>query len=247
MLRLLEARNIDDLNKNQLQSYLLWLFEKHNYSAANLHTTINAIKFYFEKVLNRNKELYNLPRPKKPQKLPDVMAEEEMTELFTGIENLKHKALLMTCYSAGLRVSELVHLKVTDIDSKRMLIHVRLGKGKKDRFVPLSRKVVEILREYYKAYRPKIYLFEGMNGDAYSSRSAQLVLKQAKAKARIYKQGSVHGLRHTYATHLLEHGTDIRYIQQLLGHNSLKTTMRYTHIAVKSIANIQSPIDRLNL
>jgi site-specific recombinase XerD len=247
LLRLLGLRCVNDLNKEQLQSYLLWLTEKQNYSPTHVHLTINAIKFYFEKVLGHNSESYNLPRPKKPSKLPDVLAEEEMVTIFSAIKNIKHRALLMTSYSAGLRVNELVHLKTGDIDSKRMMIHIRSGKGNKDRFVPLSRKVLEVLREYYKVYRPKEYLFEGQNGEPYSSRSAQLVLKAAKQNAKIKKAGSIHSLRHTYATHLLENGTDIRYIQQLLGHNNIKTTMRYTHVAKHAIGNIQSPIDRLQL
>ncbi|MDB5246853.1 MAG: hypothetical protein JWQ40_1247 [Segetibacter sp.] len=245
LLRLLGPFKVDDLNKDRLQSYLLWLKEHQNCSPAHLHGTINAIKFYFEKVLERDKEMYDLPRPKKPSKLPDILAEEEIVSLFSNISNIKHKALLMTSYSAGLRVFELVKIKVGDIDSKRMTIHVRQGKGNKDRFIPLAEKVLKVLRDYYKEYQPKVFLFEGQDGGQYSIRSAQEVLKAAKNKAGITKTGSIHGLRHTYATHLLENGTDIRYIQELLGHNNIKTTMRYTHTAVKAISKIQSPIDRL--
>jgi site-specific recombinase XerD len=153
----------------------------------------------------------------------------------------------MAAYSAGLRVSELVKLKLHDIDSKRMLIHIREAKGMKDRLVPLSEVLLYTLREYVKVYRPKEYLFEGDNGGMYAARSAQKVLHQAKKRARITKKGSVHCLRHSYATHLLEGGTDIRFIQQLLGHGSIKTTLRYTQVSQRSLAAIKSPLDRLQL
>ena len=196
--------------------------------------------------MNRKKEFYNLPRPKKSSTLPSVLAGEEVTMVIQKIANLKHRCMIMAGYSAGLRVSEIVNLKVNDIDSKRMMIHIHAAKGKKDRMVPLSKKLLQILREYYKEYKPKTFLFEGQNGGSYSSRSIQLVLQEAKLKAGINKKGSTHMLRHSYATHLLESGTDIRFIQELLGHNSIKTTIRYTHVSQKSIGNIQSPLDKLD-
>lgn len=168
-----------------------------------------------------------------------------MVSLLKSIPNLKHRALLMTSYAAGLRVSELVALKIGDIDSKRMTIHVKEGKGKKDRMVPLSKKLLETLREYFSEYKPKTYLFEGETGNAYSTRSAQTILQGAKKLAGIYKRGGIHSLRHSYATHLLEGGTDIRYIQSFLGHNSLKTTMLYTHVSKPKIESIGSPLDKL--
>jgi site-specific recombinase XerD len=228
-----------------VQAYLLWLLEKRGYSHANLHTTVNALKFYFEAVEGRGREFYDLPRPKKKLKLPFILSEEEMIGLIQKTENLKHRALLMTAYSAGLRVSELVSLKLKDVDSGRMLLHVREGKGGKDRMVPLSQKLLLRLREYVKDYKPKEYLFEGEGEVAYSARSAQNVLREAKEKAGIKKVGGIHLLRHSYATHLLEAGTDIRYIQVFLGHNSLKTTMLYTHVSKLKIETIQSPLDRL--
>ena len=171
--------------------------------------------------------------------------EEEVMDLIKRTENLKHKALLMTSYSAGLRVSELIKLKMADIDSRRMMIHIHEAKGKKDRMVPLSRRLLDTLRQYYIKYRPKVYLFEDENGNPYHSRYAQAILKAAKEKAGVLKKGSIHMLRHSYATHLLEGGTDIRYIQTFLGHGSLKTTMRYTHVSKLKIESIQSPLDRL--
>ena len=247
LLRLLGPVHIDSFTKEKIMSYLFWLANNKQYSETNLNTTINALKFYFEKVLGRSKEYYDLPRPRTTHKLPDVLAGEEIITLLKNIKNVKHHALIMTSYSAGLRVSDLVGLQLTDIDSKRMMIHVRDGKGKKDRFVPLSVKVLEVLRNYFKVYKPQKYLFEGQRGQPYSTRSAQEIMAAAKKLAGIRKPGSTHMLRHSFATHHLENGTDIRYIQAMLGHNNIQTTIRYTHVAVKTIAKIQSPIDRLQL
>ena len=166
--------------------------------------------------------------------------------LLQKMTNLKHRTMIMTGYAAGLRVSEIVRLTIGDIDSKRMTIHIRGAKGKKDRIVPLSKKLLETLRNYYRQYRPINYLFEGQYGGAYSTRSAQSILMEAKQKAGIHKKGSIHSLRHSYATHLMESGTDIRIIQELLGHNTIKTTMLYTHVSKKDITRIESPLDKLN-
>jgi integrase/recombinase XerD len=247
LLRLLATVPVTSLTKEHVQAYLLWLLRVRKYTEANLHTTINALKFFFEQVEGRTKEFYDLPRPKKPQKLPSVLAEEEMITLIHKTANLKHRALLMTAYSAGLRVSELIALKICDIDSRRMLIHLHGAKGKKDRMVPLSQKLLETLRVYFRVYRPRVYLFESEAGKAYNAHYAQAVLREAKQKAGIYKKGSIHLLRHSFATHLLEAGTDIRYIQSFLGHQSLQTTMRYTHVSRLKIESIQSPLDRLSL
>ncbi len=247
LLRLLHQIHVADLTKTQIMSYLLWLITKQGYKEMHVHVTINAIKFYFEKVLGRQAEFYDIPRPKKPFKLPEILAGEEVSNLIQKVENLKHRAMLMTGYSAGLRVSEIVSLTVKDIDSKRMMIHIHGAKGKKDRMVPLSKKLLLTLREYFLQYKPKSYLFEGQYGGAYSTRSVQLILIAAKKKAGITKKGSVHSLRHSYATHLMESGTDIRFIQDLLGHNSIKTTMRYTHVSKREIGKIESPLDKLNL
>lgn len=246
LLRLLGKVPVSSLTKGHVQSYLLWLIQKKGVSEAGVHTAVNALKFYFEQVEGRAKEFYDLPRPQRPQKLPAILAEEEIVSLIQKTANLKHRALLMASYAAGLRVSELVSLKIADIDSKRMMIHIHGGKGKKDRMVPLSKRLLETLREYFKHYKPKEYLFEGDKpGSPYSPRSAQEVLKGAKMRAGIRKKGSIHSLRHSYATHLLEAGTDIRYIQEFLGHSSLSTTMLYTHVSQFKIETIQSPLDKL--
>lgn len=245
LLRLLGTRDVNKLGKEQIMSYLLWLLTKKGCSETKVHTAVNAIKFYFEQVMNRSKEFYNLPRPKKPLKLPSVLSAEEIIALIQKVTNLKHRAILMAGYASGMRVSELIHLKLKDLDSKRMMIHIHNGKGKKDRMVPLSHKLLDLLREYYRLYKPKEYLFEGQFGSHYSARSAQQIIQKAKLEAGILKSGSIHMLRHSYATHLLETGTDIRIIQELLGHNSIHTTQLYTHVSIKDIGKIESPLDKL--
>ncbi|MDP9230096.1 MAG: tyrosine-type recombinase/integrase [Bacteroidota bacterium] len=196
-------------------------------------------------MLKRQKEFYDLPRAQKPQQLPSVFAEEEVKQLILATENLKHRSMLCLAYAGGLRVSEIVNVKLTDVDSKRMVITLRQAKGKKDRQVMLSEKLLLLLREYFKEFKPKHWLFEGQSGDQYSTRSVQEVIQQAKKKAGIKKKGSIHALRHSFATHLLEGGTDIVSIKELLGHTSLRTTMIYTHVSKKHLSKIQSPLDKL--
>jgi site-specific recombinase XerD len=208
---------------------------------------INAIKFYYEKVLGRKKEYYNLPRAKRPQKLPTVFSEDEIITLLEQVDNIKHKSILFLIYSAGLRISEAVKMKIADIDSKRNLIHVKGAKGKKDRTTLLSKKLLEMLRDYYKIYKPKEYLFEGETGKQYSVSTIQKVFKIALEKSGVKKEATLHTLRHSFATHLLERGTDLRYIQELLGHNSSKTTEIYTHITKKGMDKIVSPLDNLDI
>ena len=245
LLRKLGNTPIDQLKRSQIERYLLHL-AANKHSEAQIHSAINAIKFYFEKVLGNEKEMYELPRPKKPKLLPDVLAVEEVMGIIINIENIKHRAIIMVGYSAGLRASEIVNLQLIDIDSKRMMIHIRRGKGDKDRFVPLSIILLDTLRAYFRIYHPKLYLFVGEGGGAYSVRSAQEIIKMAKYKAGVKKNGSLHMLRHSYATHLLETGTDISIIQKLLGHSDIKTTLRYTHIACKTISKVESPLDKLS-
>lgn len=247
LLRLLGPRNINDISKEQYQSYLLWLVQKKNCSETRLNTIINAIKFYLEKVLGRDKEFYELPRPRMPKKLPDVLAEEEVRRIIKSITNLKHRAIIMTAYSAGLRASEIVNLRIRNVDKWRMTIKVECGKGKKDRYVPYSPLLQEVLREYYIKYRPVEWVFEGAPRTKFCVRSAQEILAAAKINTKVTKKGGLHLLRHSFATHLLEAGTDIRYIQELLGHDDIKTTLRYTHVTPKAIKKIESPLDKLNL
>lgn len=247
LLRILGQRPVNTLNKEHILSYLLWLIEKKGYSATHVHTAVNAIKFYFEKVLGGEHTFYDLPRPKKPFKLPSILSEEEVAALIKETDNLKHKAILMSGYAAGLRVSEIVNLKVKDIDSKRMMMHLQGAKGKKDRMVPLASKLLIVYREYFKEYKPREFLFEGQNGGQYSIRSVQEILHATKGKAGITKKGSTHMLRHSYATHLLEKGTDIRIIQELLGHNNIKTTEIYTHVSKTALQKVGRPLDNLDI
>jgi site-specific recombinase XerD len=191
--------------------------------------------------------VYTIDRPRKEKFLPEVLSEEEIAKIINATENLKYKAILMTIYSAGLRVSELTNLKIKDIDSSRMQIRVVQSKGKKDRYTLLGHKTLEILRKYITVSKPKEWLFEGKEGEPYAPRTIQEILKKSVDKVGLKKKISVHTLRHSFATHLLEAGTDIRYIQSLLGHSSGKTTEIYTHITTKGFDQIKSPLDNLKI
>ena len=190
-------------------------------------------------------EVEKIHRPRREKILPNVLSKEEVKIILEAHSNIKHKVMLSLVYSCGLRRSELLHLKPNDIDSKRNIVIIRQAKGKKDRITPLSSKILEMLRAYYVAYKPNIWLFEGQSGGQYSEQSLQHVLKQALVKTKIKKPVTLHWLRHSYATHLLESGTDLRYIQELLGHNSSKTTEIYTHVSTKNLQQIKSPFDDL--
>ena len=216
---------------------------KHNLSSSYQNQIVNAIKLYFKIVKETAIEIDKIHRPKREKTLPNVLSKEEVLKIIDATENLKHKTLLALIYSAGLRISEALNLKPKDIDSVRMLIHVKNAKGKKDRYTLLSEKVLLLLREYYLIYKPKEFLFEGQFGGLYSSRSAQIILKQSAEKTGIKKTITLHTLRHSFATHLLESGTDLRYIQDLLGHSSPKTTMIYTHVSNNSLKKIKNPFD----
>ena len=246
LLFLLKEIPVESLTVDRLKKYFTYCLTTLKLSENTLHSRINAIKFYFERVLKREKFFYDIPRPQRPLLLPKVISEEKILKGLLGLKNLKHKALLFTAYSAGLRVSEVVKLKITDIDSDRMQIRVAAAKGKKDRMVTLAKATLQLLRGYVSAYKPKEYLFEGQyKGEHYSTRSAQSVFNQVFKKMGLPPSISFHSLRHSYATHLLENGTDIRYIQALLGHNDIKTTLRYTHVSKKELGKIESPIDKL--
>ncbi len=191
-------------------------------------------------------EVESIHRPKGEKKLPNVLSKEEVKLILNAHHNIKHKTMLSLIYSCGLRRGELLNLKPADIDSKRNLILIKQSKGKKDRIVPLSPKILEMLRSYYICYKPKTWLFEGRNeNEPYDERSLSNVLKQALTKSNIQKPVSLHWLRHSYATHLLESGTDLRFIQELLGHSSSRTTEIYTHVSTKSLQQIKSPFDDL--
>ena len=227
--------------------YLLYLVEQRQISTSYQNQAINAIKFYYEKVMKGPRKVYYIERPRKEKLLPTVLSEEEVVKIIESIHNLKHKCLIMTCYSGGMRISEVLNLRPSDIDSKRMLITIKGAKGKKDRVTILSAKLLALLREYYKMYKPAEYLFSGYSGGKYAERSAQNIIKHACSAAGILKHVTLHTLRHSWATHLLENGTDIRYIQSLLGHSSPKTTQIYTHITTKGLDQITNPLDKMNI
>lgn len=240
-----KSMHIESLTSDDILMYMNYRVNVDGISETYQNQLINAIKFYYEKVLGRDRDRYVIDRPRGTYKLPTVFSEDEVTEIMKQVHNRKHYAMLATIYSAGLRVSELINLKVTDIDSKLNVIWIRSSKGKKDRSTLLSERTLNILRNYYKEYKPRRYLFEGMDGKPYSARSIQSILKKAMRQAGIQKRGSVHTLRHSFATHLLEHGVDLRYIQFLLGHASPKTTEIYTHVSTKKLSKIVSPFDKL--
>ncbi len=195
---------------------------------------------------HRSMEIESIQRPFRERKLPNVLSKEEVKHILSSLRNQKHRMMLVTIYACGLRCGELLNLRLRDVDSKRNFLIIRQAKGKKDRYVPITVKLIEELREYFKMYKPKTWLFEGQRiGEPYSARSLQLVLKEALIQARIKKPVTLHWLRHSFATHLLESGTDIRYIQSLLGHNSPKTTMIYTHVSEQSLSKIKMPYDDL--
>ena len=203
--------------------------------------------FSMRKVLGQTREKYFIDRPEKPFTLPEVLSEEEVSRLFKAVHNLKHRCILYLLYAGGLRISELINLKITDINSDRNLIMIRNGKGAKDRTTLLSQKMLVLLRKYYLAYKPQHWLFESPHQTPYSTTSIRKIMKRGLKKAKIHKKATPHTLRHSFATHLLERGTDIRYIQSLLGHNSSKTTEIYTHITKKGLEKIVSPLDNLDI
>ena len=233
------------INVTQIENFINSMVVDKNISQAYQKVLVAAIKMFYNEMLRKNYNLNYLFPDRTEKKLPVILDVSEIKAMLDSIQNLKHKAILSLIYSAGLRISEAIEMKVSDIDSKRMLIRVRQAKGKKDRYVMLSEKLLFLLREYYKEYKPKEYLFEGQKGGKYSARSVQSIFQQALHQSGINKKASVHTLRHSFATHLLESGTDIRVIQQLLGHSSIKTTQVYTQISNASISRIKSPLDTL--
>ena len=246
LLYLLKDVPVDTLTPERLRSYFLYCITVLKLSENTIHSRLNAIKFYFEQVLKRDEVFFEgIPRPKKQSSLPKVFSKKEVAKLFSVVTNPKHLLILKLCYGMGLRVSEIVNLKITNIDSENMLVHIERAKRKKDRYVKLPESILDELRNYYRATRPKIYLFEGQNGGHYSIRSAQAVFENAMEKAKINKSVGIHGLRHSYATHLLDSGTDMVFIQKLLGHQNMKTTEIYAKVSNRHIGKIKSPLDDL--
>jgi len=240
------TENIEQLTIEHLIKFNNEHILKNSYSASYQNQVINAIKLFYRNRFNRKMEVDFIERPRREKRLPYVLSKSEVKTILDSPINLKHRAMLSLIYACGLRRSELLNLTLKDVLSDRHLLFIRQSKGKKDRMLPISDKLISMLREYYRAYKPKIWLFEGQNpGEQYSERSIQLVLNQTLVKAKINKPVTLHWLRHSYATHLLENGTDLRYIQELLGHSSSKTTEIYTHVSTHSIQKIKSPFDDL--
>lgn len=244
--RYISPKHPRDLNEQDVREYLLHLIHDKNMTAGTVGQVLSAIKFLYVELYKRPFAVAGIPRPLKGQKLPVVLSLSEVRRIFDVLGNEKHRIILMLVYSAGLRVGEVVRLKPEDIDSDRMMIHIRGGKGKKDRYTVLSEVVLEGLRGYWRAYRPEKWLFEGQEkGKPYTVRSAERVFEKAVKKAGISKCVSIHSLRHAFATHLLEQGTDIRFIQELLGHSRVRTTEIYLHVSKRDLGKIRSPIDAI--
>jgi integrase/recombinase XerD len=240
------GRAIDSISNEDLIRFNNEYILSNKLSSSFQNQVVNAIKLFFSTIESKQLIVELIHRPKRQKLLPNVLSKGEVKKILEAPRNIKHKAMLALIYSCGLRCGELLKLKSEHIDSKRNLVIIKQGKGRKDRIVPLSGKVLELLREYYKSYKPVNWLFEGqVKGNPYDERSLQLVLKQCVAKTTIKKPVTLHWLRHSYATHLLESGTDLRYIQELLGHSSSKTTEIYTHVSNKELQKIVSPFDSL--
>ena len=238
-------RELDSITAKEINDYLLKLIRTKGISPSQQNQRINAIKFYYEKVLGQDKELYYLERPRIARELPKVLAEEEVLAILNSISNIKHKAIIATIYSAGLRRSELINLRKQDVFYERKIIFIRGSKGKKDRNSILSDYNSILLRKYLSEDKPNYWLFEGVNRNQYSATSIAKILKRAAIKAGLDKRVTPHMLRHSFATHLHEQGADIRYIQTLLGHGSSKTTEIYIHVSRKSLSKIRSPLDNI--
>jgi integrase/recombinase XerD len=233
---------LNKLDENDIKEFIS-NYAKQNVSKSFLNQLINSIKFYYEVVNDMPNRYYHIDRPFKDQTLPKVISKEEILSMIKQTKNIKHRCIIELLYSAGLRRSELLNLKLKDIDSKRMIIKVEKAKGNKDRQTLLSKTVLKDLRKYFKEYKPSNYLFEGQSKDKYSSSSVLKIVKRAAKNAKIIQPVTPHMLRHSFATHLLEAGTDIRVIQTILGHNSIKTTEIYAHVATNKIKSIKNPLD----
>ena len=240
-----QERNLKDITKEEIEGYVYHLKTKYQISDTKQNTVINAIKAYYEHVLGKPREYYDLQRPNRSKSLPNVFSKEEVMRIVAAPKNIKHKAILLTIYSAGLRISEAINLRIKDIHSDEGYIFVKDAKGKKDRKTVLSPILLQVLRIYFKANKPSYWLFEGQDGGQYSSKSIQNILRAAIEKSGANPWGTVHTLRHSFATHLLQEGVNLRLIQSMLGHSSSKTTEVYTHVLAINNKTVKSPLDFL--
>ena len=240
------GRRPDRIDEAEVQRYLVHLIEERKLAWASCNVVANGLKFFYRVTLKRSAAQFGIPRARQPQKLPQILAREEVARLIERTLNPKHRAILMTTYGAGLRLNELCHLKVSDIDSARMTLRVEQGKGAKDRYTLLSPRLLKELRRYWASYRPGLWLFPGKDSaHPISDVTVQKIFHRAKARADISKDCGIHGLRHAFATHLLEAGVDIHTIQRLMGHGHISSTLRYFHLARKHLANTPSPLELL--
>jgi integrase/recombinase XerD len=245
-IRFLQPSDLGAVNEQDIIRFNNDYILANDYSSSFQNQVVNAIKLFFRRIYHKQLDLDLVHRPRREKVLPNVLSKREVKQILESTRNLKHRAMLCLIYACGLRRSELLNLRPIDVDSKRNLLIIRQGKGNKDRVVPIGEKIILLLRDYYIAYRPKKWLFEGQHGgEQYSATSMQKVLKQSLLYAGVKKPVTLHWLRHSYATHLLENGTDLRFIQELLGHKSSKTTEIYTHVSTHSIQKIKSPFDDL--
>ena len=234
-----------EITETEIEKYLFWKIEKHCIGTSYQRLIVASIDKFYLSMFNRQLNIKHLYPRTKNKSLPVYLTAREVSRLMENVTNLKHKCIVQLLYGCGLRLNELLHLKLTDVDSKNKIILIRKAKGGKDRVVMLSPLLLESLRHYYKIYQPEEYLIEGQGGGVYSEKSVQVIVKNAALKAGITKKVTPHTLRHSFATHLLENGTDIRYIQELLGHKSVNTTEIYTHVTDIAKSKIKSPLDLL--
>ncbi|MDX1903556.1 MAG: tyrosine-type recombinase/integrase [Thermonemataceae bacterium] len=244
-LKAFEKYELKNVSEKNIENYIAHLLKVEKISDSYQKQMLGAIGKFYELIYNKQLNLFALYPKRKKSTLPKYISQREVKKMFEMTNNLKHLCILKLLYGAGLRLSEVLDLKISSIDSENMLIHIRNSKGKKDRTVMLSKSLLLDLRAYFKEYRPKNYLFEGQGNERYSAKSVQNIVKNTAKKVGIQKLVTPHILRHSFATHLLENGTDIRYIQELLGHESIKTTQIYTHITDISKSKIKSPLDNL--
>jgi site-specific recombinase XerD len=241
------GRAPDQISEAEVQQYLLHLLEERKLAHSSCNIVCSALEFFYRTTLKRRETEFCLPRPKVPAKLPQILSREEVAALIEQTTNLKHRTILMTTYAAGLRLSELCHLRVADIDSDRMTLRVEQGKGAKDRYTLLSARLLAELRRYWLSCRPTLWLFPSPRtpDQPLSKHTAHRIYHAAKDRAGIRKAGGIHALRHAFATHLLEAGVDVHTIQRLMGHDSLSTTARYFHLAQKHLSGTASPLELL--
>ena len=246
-LKFFDNTNPEEIPLDEIRQYILYLVEEKKYSASSQNNAINAIKFYYYYVINREIDEFYLPRPRRAKTIPKILNEQEVSKILKNINNLRDKCMIFLIYSAGLSPSELTYLRIKDIDSTNMRIFISSARGNKDRYVVLSDKILKLLREYFKMYKPCNWLFESKPGIRYSKRNLQKTFQIAVKESGITKPATLSILKNSFAVHLIEKGVDIRYIQQMLGHKHSKTTMKYLRVSKRDLSAIKSPLDNLDV